>query len=603
MFALAAVAMAIVAVAVWRPWQSQGKVTRETITATVAPTSAQPDSKSIAVLAFANMSADKESTDYFSDGISDEILNALDRNPALRVTPRTSSFSFKGRNVPLEEIGRTLRVASVIEGSVKKAGNEVRITVKLLNAATGSRVWSEEFVRQLTTADIFAVQSEIAAKVAAKLGGAAIAPIASVSFPSGAQTTNLEAHDFYLRGLALQMAPQSAATQLEIVKLYQEATRRDPGYALAWARMSEMLLALRSSHFDRGPETTAKALDAAATAMRLAPHLPEAQLAVARVRLNINGEHDTTQQALDEVARLAPNNAEAALLRAELERARGRWDKALVQLCARAAELDPQNAVALNRAAALLNTIGEFAEADRLSRRSWDLSPTGTLAIRRLASIRVAWTGDVKDALELLNSLPAPLRADGLVAALRAGMYELLGDPGSAVGAYEEGMRDAKAYTTSGPRGYPIMVGYNLARLQPDRATAHLNEALHLARRFVIDFPDLDDGPRYLARIHAARGEREAALAAVADATARVARTKYAVQIAAMRRLRAEVLALLGDNEAAIAELQAVHGMGYGFGYTLRLEPAWARLRGEPKFQQLMKAAEARADAQPRPKK
>lgn len=132
-------------------------------TSPAAPLAADP--QSVAVLAFANMSAERDTED-FSDGVSEEILNALDRIPALRVTPRTASFCFKGKTVALDEIGRALRGASVIEGSVRPAGHEVRFTAKRLNAADSTRVWTEEFNRPMTPADMFAGQSEIAANVA-----------------------------------------------------------------------------------------------------------------------------------------------------------------------------------------------------------------------------------------------------------------------------------------------------------------------------------------------------------------------------------------------------------------------------------------------------
>ena len=134
-------------------------------------------------------------------------------------------------------------------------------------------------------------------------------------------------------------------------------------------------------------------------------------------------------------------------------------------------------------------------------------------------------------------------------------------------------------------------------------ATARLAEALALAERYVADFPDALDGRRELSRLRAARGERTAALAAIDAAMALATATRDAVEIANTRRAKAETLALLGDKAAAIAELRAVHDMGQAFGYTLRLDLEWAPLRAEPAFQRLMAEAEARANAQPRPKK
>ena len=162
--------------------------------------------------------------------------------------------------------------------------------------------------------------------------------------------------------------------------------------------------------------------------------------------------------------------------------------------------------------------------------------------------------------------------------------------------------------TASGPRISDIQASYLAAQMEAAQgrsaaATARLDEALALAERYVADFPDLPPGRSELARIRAARGERAEALAAIDDAMALATPARDAVEIANTRRAKAETLALLGDKAAAIAELRAVHDMGQAFGYTLRLDLEWAPLRAEPAFQRLMAEAEARANAQPRPKK
>ena len=178
------------------------------------------------------MSAEKDAK-HFSDGVSEEILNALDRIPALRVTPHTSSFSFKGKTVALDEIGRALRGASVIEGSVRQAGNEARITAKRLNAANSTRVWSEEFNRPMTPADMFAGQSEIAAKVAQKLGGAYVALTPSPVSTMPCRQKISPPPTPILRGRA--GLTDVALDRATAVARFEEALRLDLNYALAWA--------------------------------------------------------------------------------------------------------------------------------------------------------------------------------------------------------------------------------------------------------------------------------------------------------------------------------------------------------------------------------
>ncbi len=558
------------------------------------------DSKSIAVLAFANMSADKENTEYFSDGISEEILNALDRIPALRVTPRTSSFYFKDKNVPLDEIGRVLRVANVIEGSVRKAGSEVRITVKLLNAVNGARVWAEEFRREMTPANMFAVQGEIAVQVAQKLSVTVASPSSIAGAAAGIQTRNQAAYDTYLRARALQTGGMSRANALEMLRLYQEAVRFDPNYALAWARLSQAYVRIRTGGRDRSEQNATGATNAATTALRLAPTLPEAHLAMANVHLFVDYDLDAAQRELDETERLRPNDAEVPAYRVSLEEARGHWGDDLARLIARAAGRDPQNADHIYLLGRKLTVIGRYAEAEVMYERASAISPTGSQN-RWLANNYVAWTGDVARASAIYDAAPPSdllvLRWD------RARLRAMNGDISGAIADFEKTFGDFTH--PAWMRGYSAYYAAQLEQRRNNMSRAHelFATALAAAQQSLTELPDDEVSASLLTLIHAARGERAEALAALDEATRLAARTKNARIIADLRVERAETLMLLGDRDAAIAELRALHEMGRAFGYRLRRDLQWEPLRANPKFQQLMKEAEARADAQPSPKK
>ena len=194
--------------------------------AATAPAAAE---KSIAVLPFVNLSSDQEQ-EYFSDGLSEEILNQLAQIGELKVTARTSSFSFKGKNEDLRVIGQQLNVRYVLEGSVRTAGNQLRITAQLIDAADGSHVWSRAFDRERT--DVFAIQEEIAMAVSETL---------SVALDVGAMararggTTNLEAYDRYLRARALDRQRGASEDMLRAAELYREAVRLDPKFVRAWS--------------------------------------------------------------------------------------------------------------------------------------------------------------------------------------------------------------------------------------------------------------------------------------------------------------------------------------------------------------------------------
>jgi len=399
-------------------------------------------------------------------------------------------------------------------------------------------------------------------------------------------------------------------TRVEMARLFQEAVRLDPDYALAWARLSQVFLRSRRGGDDRSVATAIKARGAAADAIRLAPELPEAHLSMAMVRLLVDYDHDATQRELDEVERLSPNHPEIPAIRAMLDYARGRWDDRLANVIARAVELDPQNSSSLNDLGLILSWAGRFAEAEKLFSRSWALSQSFYGPIRYRSENYLTWTGDVKGALEIINTVPDTLRDNGLFYRVRGAQLAQSGAIAAAMADYEHvrSIATRNGFPTSGAWSDHLWVTYYLARLEArighaGRARELDTEALAGARKFADDFPNEYRTGSYLARIHAARGEKAAALAAIGDAMRIAVGSRDADQIATVKKTKAEMLIALGEIDAAIEELRAVHEMGWAFGYLLRLQLEWEPLRGDAKFQQLMKEAEARADAQPRPKK
>src|SRR6266700_6723896 len=211
-------------------------------TSSQPPTTAAPiTNKSVAVLAFANLSDDKGS-EYFSDGISEELLTVLQKIPGLHVAARTSAFSFKGKNATAQEIGQKLGVAHLVEGSVRKAGDMVRIAARLTQANTGEEQWSENYTRDLK--DVFAVQTELAQTIVAQLRGqltgAAADPViqAQVQAAEKGGTKNVEAHQQYLQG-RFYSDRHSEAGAAQALTAYQRAVQLDPSFALAWAGLTQ----------------------------------------------------------------------------------------------------------------------------------------------------------------------------------------------------------------------------------------------------------------------------------------------------------------------------------------------------------------------------
>jgi TolB-like protein/tetratricopeptide (TPR) repeat protein len=566
-----------------------------------------PADKSVAVLAFADLSATKDS-EYLSDGISEELLNALAKIPGLGVAARTSAFSFKGRNVPIPEIGQKLNVAYVVEGSVQRAGDRVKITAQLIKAADGFHVWSDTFTRDMK--DVFAVEEEISGVIAKnlslKLGITIAASTASV-----APTKNPAAYEAYLRGRAAQTAGFSERTSADAVRFYETAVRLDPDYALAWARLAETGARIFSSGYDRSSEQNNKTRAAAAAALRLDATLPEAHLAQARVHLAIDRDLARTRRELDEVERLRPGEVEVPAVRVQIADAAGQWGDPLVALVARAVEADPQNVDNLLAMSSLLSLAGHFAEADRLCDRAAAAGESGEETIRLKHVILAAWTGDTAAALAVLETMPASLRENNMRFFGSRALYRgRLGDSDGAIADYEHSRAIVAGQFAqrSGPRGVAIVWLYRIARLEVQRgraarATQLETEVLAETEKFRRDFPDTTTNLNYSAYVLARRGQAVEALAIMDELNRRAADSQDAAAILAQRRYKAVVFALLGRTGEAVTELRAVYEAGYGFGYSLRTSEDYEPLRTDPRFQQLMKEAEARANAQPRPKK
>ena len=240
----------------------------EAVSATLKP--AAPE-KSLAVLPFANMSADPEN-EFFADGITEEILNALSQIPDLRVAGRASSFSFKGKTQDLRAVGEQLNVRTVLEGSVRRSGNRVRITAQLSDATDGFRLWSERYDREID--DVFAVQDEIASAIAAKLK----TTLAGAASQAQRQTDNIEAYEAYLKGRAL-LYRRGGGIKLGLVMM-EKALALDPAYAVAWAGLADAY-SLMGYYGSTTPEVArAKAGEAAAKALQYGPDLAEVQSAL-----------------------------------------------------------------------------------------------------------------------------------------------------------------------------------------------------------------------------------------------------------------------------------------------------------------------------------
>jgi TolB-like protein/Tfp pilus assembly protein PilF len=310
----------------WRqPWQSPGEMAGVTL-----------DTRRVAVLPFVNISANT-ADEYFSDGMTEELISQLSKIGRLNVIARTSIMKYKGTNQDIAEIGRALRVGTILEGSVRKAGDQVRITAQLIDVASQAHLWSDDYDRALQ--DVFAIQSDIARQVADALQ---ITLLTNEQKQIEQQDTgDLEAHNLYLKGVYFYN--QGAITSLDKSRMYfEQAIERDPRYALAYARLADLYTRMPSSTNIPAEEAYAKARAAAEKALEIDGNLAEAHSALGSVMVRADWDWSGAEREFKAAIALNPSYA---LAHAEyghklLSPVWGRYDDALAEL-ERAQELDP----------------------------------------------------------------------------------------------------------------------------------------------------------------------------------------------------------------------------------------------------------------------
>ncbi len=371
-----------------------------------AETAFNPPAHSIAVLPFVNIGGDPKE-DYFSDGISEELLNALSRLNDLQVVARTSSFSFKGQNVNVATIAHELNVGAVLEGSVRRAGNTVRITAQLINTVTGFHLWSETYDRQLS--DIFKVQTEVATAVAQqleiKLAGN------STKFAVGG-TRNPDAFDAYLRAQRLYEAgPVSAAGWRAVLAALDQTILLDPNYADAYTRRAGALLNL--SYISSPDEVKAlreQAAVAAERAVALAPDSGEAHAVLGRVRFDFSLDFAGGAAEFDKALALAPGSAVVQRNAAVNTAMLGHFEPAL-KAAQRAVDLDPQNWQSYHQQGITFYIARQYGEAVAASQHALVLKPGNPIPYGYLAGSYFA-LGQLEQARQLCEAAATPMLED-----------------------------------------------------------------------------------------------------------------------------------------------------------------------------------------------
>ena len=392
-----------------------------------APTMPLPTvsaAKSVAVLPFANMSADAEN-EYFTDGMAEEIINALTKIQALRVASRTSSFAFKGKNEDIGEIGQKLKVSTVLEGSVRKMGNRLRITAQLVNVADGYHLWSERYDREMQ--DVFAIQDEIAQAIVEALR--VILSEGEKKAIEKPRTVNVEAYDFYLRGRLY--FHQLRRKSLEFARqMFNRAIEIDPTYALAYTGVADSSSLLFMYH-DAREFNKNQADIASKKALELAPDLAEARVARG-ISMTLSGKFEEAEREFEAAMRLDPKLFEAPYYYARARKAQGRLAEA-AKLFERAEMIRPEDYQSPALLSGVYEALGMAAESSETLRRaekviaSWlELNPDDARACV-FGAINLASLGNSEGAQALATRATAIDPEDPMLLYNIACMYARLG--------------------------------------------------------------------------------------------------------------------------------------------------------------------------------
>jgi serine/threonine protein kinase/Tfp pilus assembly protein PilF len=365
---------------------------------------AMPATASIAVLPFANLSADADNQ-YFSDGLADELINALTRLPNLRVASRTSSFRFRAPDADVREIGRELNVGAILEGSVRRAGPRVRITAHLTNAADGYHIWSERYDREM--ADVFDIQDDIVASI---VGALTPALIGDTRVAARRPTENLQAYELYLRGRHY-WNQRSPAVVGAAIRYFEEAIALDPEYAPAYAGLADCYSILHVYGWTPAEHSRPRALDAVTQALRLAPDLAEAHLAKAIYTFHFEQGWRSARRHFADALALNPRLAVVEAYFAQLLAAEYAYAEAQERL-ARALALDPHSSMVHFLAASAACVMGDMGAAETHAARALQLQPD-SLGARWPTTVALIATGRYDEALaggaEVMARTRAPI--------------------------------------------------------------------------------------------------------------------------------------------------------------------------------------------------
>jgi TolB-like protein/Flp pilus assembly protein TadD len=542
--------------------------------------------KSIAVLPFQSLSDEKENA-YFADGIQDDILTNLSKIGDLKVISRMSVMSYRGdalRNA--REIGKALGVAALLEGSVRRIGNRVRVNVQLINANNDEHIWAEDYDRDLT--DVFAIQTDLAQKIASALQ-AKLSPNEKARLDrrptqnSDAYLLFIQAHDYANR------PDMFRDTSLKAEELFEQATKLDPNFAAAFAGLS-MVESWVYHMGDPLPARREKARTAANEALRLQPDLPEAHLALGFSYYYGDRDYDRALAEFEIAKRGLPNEAQAYMAIGAIQRRQGRWAESTANL-EKAAELDPKNSSVLLNLGYNYMATRNFEAADKIFDRGIEAAPESFGSRGLKSELAIRWKGDLSVAEKELASVPPGIDPQGLVTLGRSGVLTLQRKFKEALQVIQQFRGETLLVGTSGTTCPKASLEGTLYLFLDDKVDAHsaFERARIIAERLVRESPDDADRHGQLGLILAGLGQKDAAIAEGKRAIELLPESQDAFDGPQITAVLAQIYAWTGEYDQAFGLLDHLLVVPNGITVqTLKLDPVWDPLRKDPRFQALI---------------
>ncbi|PYJ09459.1 MAG: hypothetical protein DME93_12855 [Verrucomicrobia bacterium] len=541
--------------------------------------------KSIAVLPFQSLSDEKENA-YFADGIQDDILTNLSKIGDLKVISRMSVMSYRGDALrKAREIGKALGVGALLEGSVRRAGNRVRVSVQLINANNDEHIWAEDYDRDLT--DVFAIQTDLAQKIASSLQ-AKLSPNEKARLDrrptenSDAYLLFLQAHDYANR------MDVTHGTSAKAVPLFEQAIKLDPNFALAYADLSIAQSWLYHSS-DPLPAWREKARLNADEALRLQPDLPEGHLALGFSYYYGDRDYQRALAEFEIAKRDLPNEAKAYMAIGAIQRRQGKWTESTANL-EKAAALDPKNVSVLTNLGYSYMALRNFEAADKIFDRLAAAAPHSLEPALLKGGVAVLWKGDLSVVERQLSSVPPETDPGGLMTWVRVWCLTLERKFPEALQVLQKFRGETMSTTTTAPSPKAFVEGM-IHLLQGDnaRAQAEFERARVISEKSLQEVPE--DPARHAQHglILAALGRKQEAIAEGKRAVELLPESQDAFDGPQGTAALAQIYAWTGESDEAFGLLDHLLGIPNGLTIPLlKLDPLWDPLRKDPRFQALI---------------